>query len=242
MEKINGIVLENRKHSDTVSIVTLYTRTRGRMTFVSPSGSGPKARLRAARLMPLALVDADVRVSQTKELQRLGAISSPHSWQDIYFNPIKSSLTLFLTEFLNRILRETAPDPNAWDFIRDCVCLLDESDGSLANFHIAFLINFLPFAGIMPDTSLWNPGSWFSLHGAEFASFPSDRGAWLPPEEAALLPLLARMNFRNMGHFRFHVADRRKILAGLLRFYGAHYPGADNLRCIDVLKELFADS
>lgn len=239
MEKINGIVLENRKHNDSTSIVTLYTRSRGRISFISPTGSGPKSRMRAARLLPLALVDTEIRFAQNKELQRLGAITTPYAWQELYFNPVKSSLALFMTEFLNRILRQSSPDPNTWDFLRDTIRLLDSTTGGVANFHIAFLVSMLPFAGIRPDTESWRPGSWFSMEGAEFSPLPSGRSIWLPPEEAAVIPLLGRINYRNMNKYRFTADERRRVLTGLLRYYAAHYPGADNLNCLDVLRELF---
>ncbi len=239
MEKINGILLDNRKHSDTLNIVTLYTRTRGRITFISPAGSGPKARIRAARLLPLALVDTEIRFSQNKELQRLGTISSPHPWQDLYFHPVKRSLSIFIMEFLNKVLRDSAPDPNMWDFIAGSIRILDESKSASANFHIAFLIGLLTFAGIRPDTSRWRPGRWFSLEAAEFVDLPSKKGLWLNPQEAAILPLLGRMHYRNMHRFRFSAEERRTILGGLLRFYSVQYPGADNLNSLPVLQELF---
>lgn len=239
MEKINGILLENRKHSDTLNIVTLYTRTRGRISFISPAGSGPKARIRAARLLPLALVDAEIRFSKNKDLQRLGAITSPHTWQDIYFHPVKRSMALFLMEFLNKVLRDTTPDPLMWDYICESIRILDERKGSAPNFHIAFLIGLLRFAGIHPDTSGWCPGMWFSLESAEFVISPARKGLWLDPHEASVLPVLDRMNYRNMDRYRFNGDERRRILGGLMRFYGIHFPGADNLNSMDVLRELF---
>ncbi|MBD5203632.1 MAG: hypothetical protein HDS82_02000 [Bacteroidales bacterium] len=239
MEKLQGIVLENRKHSDSANIVTLYTRSRGRISFISTTGSGKGARLKAARLMPLALVETEVRFSENKELQRLGTVSSPHSWQDLYFHPVKRTLAIFLTEFLNRVFRYSSGDPYAWDYLHHSIRFLDETDNSIANFHIAFLVGLLPFAGIRPDTASWQPGDWFSMDSAEFSPLPTGRNQWISPEEAASIPILGRITFENMTKFRFSGEQRRRVLSGLLRYYASHYPGADSLNCIDVLRELF---
>lgn len=238
MEKINGIVLEVRKHSDTNNIVTLYTRSRGRVAFISAAGNGRSARMRNARLQPLALIDTELSFNPNRELQRLGAINTPHSWQDIYFNPVKSTLTLFISEFLNRILRTTAPDPLMWDFIRNSILTLDESTGSLANFHIAFLVQLMSFAGIQPDLSRVSPLRSFSMEAGEYVD--EYRNGMIRQPEASALPVIARINFRNMHLYRLGSQARRQIVDGIIHYYGVHFPGSDNLKSLDILREIFA--
>ncbi len=109
-EKITGIVLDITRHSDRLSIVTLYTRSRGRLSFLSPTGSGKAARLRQARLQPLTVIEADINFKPVAELQRLGPFSLYEVRGDIYFDPVKRLIALFLAEFLNRLLRATMPD------------------------------------------------------------------------------------------------------------------------------------
>ena len=121
------------------------------MAFLSPVGSGKLGRMRSARLLPLSVVDADVNIRQSRELQLLGAVTPAEIWHDLYFNPVKSSIALFLSEFLNRYLRDASPDPAAWDFILASIRVLDEKKQGLANFHIWFLVRFLDIAGIAPD-------------------------------------------------------------------------------------------
>ena len=109
-EKITAFVLDVTRHNDRHNVVTLYSRTRGRISFLSPCGSGKSGKLRQARLLPLAVIDADINFRQTSELQKLGAFSLHHVWSDIYFHPVKRLVALFLSEFLNRLLRASMPD------------------------------------------------------------------------------------------------------------------------------------
>ena len=118
-EKITGLVLDITRHSDRLSIVTLYTRSRGRLSFLSPVGSGKAGRLRQARLQPLAVIEADINFKATSELQRLGTFALHEVWSDLYFDPVKRLIALFLAEFLNRLMRATMPDELMWDYICD---------------------------------------------------------------------------------------------------------------------------
>lgn len=237
MEKLLGIVLEVKKHSDRNEIVTLYTRSHGRMVFVSGVAASNR-RGRAARLMPLSLVETDVRIVAGKELQRLPGVILAESWQTIYFQPAKLMTAIFLSDFLSHLLRTAQPDAAVFDFIRDSIRLLDGLEGNISNFNIAFLISMLPFAGIQPDISGYSEGLCFDMEAGCYVDTPLRRGTTLFGHAAAHLPVLARMNYYNMRRFRYTAPQRREILDGILKYYGLHIPSSDNLKSLDVLREI----
>lgn len=88
-EKITAIVIDITRHNDKLNIVTLFTRSRGRISFLSPAGSGKMGRLRHSRLQPLAAIEADINFRQTAELQRLGTFALYTVWNNLYFDPVK---------------------------------------------------------------------------------------------------------------------------------------------------------
>ena len=240
IERITGIVLDTVKHSDRHNVVTLFTRERGRMSFLSPAGKGKSGLMRNARLMPLSVVTADINIHANRELQVLPTPQRAAVWHDLYFNPVKSSVAIFLSEFLNAYLRHSEADSNEWDFIFRSVESLDSARRGMANLHLAFLIGLLPFAGIEPDLSGAGEGRWFDMRGGCFTPFPPPHGDSLRPEEARLLPLLSRMTAANSRAFRFSAAQRRRLLAGLLQYYSVHFPGLANLKSPSILTEVFA--
>lgn len=239
IEKILGIVTDVVRHSDRHNVVTLYTRHQGRVSLLSSAGNGKTARLRNASLMPLSVISADINFHPTRELQFLGKFSREALWKDLYFNPVKSAIGMFLSEFLNTYLRQSAPDPNLWDFIVRSVARLDGMDRGLANFHLAFLIEFLGPAGIRPDLSEWRDDAWFDMRGGVMTLLPPGHRDSMSPAESAVLPLLSRMNLRTAPLFRFSAAQRRRLLQGLLHYYSLHFPGLSNLRSPSVLAEVF---
>lgn len=240
IEKIRGVVINIVKYSDRHNVITLFTRSRGRMAFLSAVGSGKMGRMRSARLLPLSVVDADVNMRQSRELQLLGAVTPAEIWHDLYFNPVKSSIALFLSEFLNRYLRDASPDPAAWEFILASIRVLDEKKQGLANFHIWFLVRFLDIAGIAPDLHDYERGDCFDMRAGipvVDASFHKDI---LSPSETHLLVVLSRITLRNMRLYRFNGAERRQLLDRILRYYAIHFPGLSGLKSPDILSEVFS--
>lgn len=239
IEKIEGIVTDVVKHSDRHNVVTLYTRTRGRVSLLSSAGGGKTVQLRNAALMPLSVVSADVNFNPTRELQFLRRFSRERLWKDIYFNPVKSSVAMFLAEFLNAYLRQSAPDAILWDFIVGAVGRLDRMRGGMANYHIGFLVEFLGYAGIRPDLTEWREDAWFDMQGGMMTLSPPPHRDRLTPSESQKLPLLARMNLRTASLIRMTAEQRRQLLRGLLHYYSIHFPGLGNLKSPAVLAEVF---
>lgn len=239
-EKLTGIVLDITRHSDRLSIVTLYTRNRGRLSFLSPVSGGKAGRMRQARLQPLAVIDAEINFKAVAELQRLGAFSLHEVWGELYFDPVKSLITLFLAEFLNRLLRATMPDEAMWDYIYESLRLFDRMHKGVADFHVAFLSSLLAFAGIQPDSSDYKPGSFFDMQAGVFVDKVPQHRDYLCNEEARLAALLSRITYSNVRALRLNGKLRSEILDKLLRYYAIHFPGTSNLRSLDVIHDIFS--
>ena len=241
IEKVIGIVTDVVRHSDRHNVVTLFTRDHGRVALLSSTGSGKTARLRNAALMPLSVISADINFNHTRDLQFLGKFAREVLWKDLYFNPVKSAVGIFLAEFLNAYLRESPPDRHVWEFVVRAVAQLDSCRKGIANFHIAFLIDFLSFAGIRPDLTEWSDDCWFDMQGGTMSIFPPPHRNVLTPAQARILPLLSRLNLRTSGVYRFNASERRELLRGLLNYYSLHFPGLATLKSPAVLAEVFGN-
>lgn len=240
IEKIKGIVLNSIKHTDRHNIVSLFTETRGRVSFLSPVGSGKSGKIRNARLLPLSVVESEVKFKGSDSLQFLGAVNPVFVWHDLYFHPLKSAITYFLAEFLNKYFKDASQDPVAWKFIVSAIEEFDKTERSVANFHLWFLIRFLDFAGITPDFTGYRPGDYFDMRGGVPTPFIPTHRDRLSAAETLTLPLLLRMNLTNFHKFRFSASERRQILEKLMKYYSIHFPGLGNLKSLEILSEIFS--
>lgn len=239
-EKVHAIVLNVRKYNDRNNIVTLYTRERGRLSFISPSGSGKASNARRARLQPLAVIETEFHFKSTAELQRLGHVACSEIWTDIYFHPSKRAISLFLSEFLYRLLNATMPDPQLFDFLVNSFRLLDNMESGVNDFYIPFLTGMLAFSGIQPDTSGYRDDYVFDFAGGEFVPEFEAKGPVIAGEEAKAIPVIAKVNFSNIKRLRLTGAGRRQILYGILNYFSYHFPGLSSLKSPEVLRELFS--
>ncbi|MCH5227274.1 MAG: DNA repair protein RecO [Muribaculaceae bacterium] len=238
-EKITGIVLNVRKYNDRNCVVTLFTRERGRLSFISPTGSGKSSNARRARLQPLTLINTEFNYKPTAELQRLGSISLAEVFTDMYFHPVKRTMALFISEFLYRLLNATMPDIRMFDFLADSFRLLDRMKDGVSDFHIPFLVSMLSYSGIQPDVENWKNGYVFDFSSGSFVPEFEAKGPVISGEEAKAIPMLARVNFSNIKGLRLNSLSRRQILYGLLNYYSFHFPGLGSLKSPEVLREIF---
>lgn len=246
IEKIEGIVLETIRHNDRQNVVSLFVRRRGRVPFLVPaSGSGRGSRLRQAALMPLAIVEGEVKWRVSGQMQKLPVPTPGRIWRTLYFNPLKSAVVMFLSEFLNTWLRVSEGDEGVWRYITGSLAELDSIDPAgagrrIANFHLGFLIGLMPLAGIMPPSPPRNPRGMAldMLSGEYVASYPL-RPTKLTEEETAALGGLLRMNVINCGAYRLSREERHRILERLLAYYSLHFSLRGEFKSPAVLAEVF---
>lgn len=243
-QKVQGIVLRPPvRHSDRADILTVYSSEYGRLSVVVPAGGGRTVRQRKAAFMPLSLIEFNLPASNPTEgtLKRASDFSLLVAYRTLYFDPVKSSLAMFLSEFLNRLLRDSSPDPLMYRYLRDSIQLLDEmSERRLANYHIAFLTGISTFAGIAPDVSDYTSASLFDMISGRYTTMPPAHRHTLTGVQARIPLMLARMNYANQHLFRFTRQQRKEILEGILRYFGLHFPGTDSNNSLDILTSLFS--
>lgn len=243
IEKIEGIVIDIVRHNDRHNVVTLFTRSRGRMAFLVPAPKSKAGRKRNSTLLLMACVGADVNIKSGKELHNLSVVSPIRVWRTLYFSPVKSSLVFFLTEFLNKFLRQSPPEESLWDFIISSLETLDSLDErKLANFHIAFLKQLLAPAGIMPSLERHEPGMVFDMQQGEFQDpaliFNRLQSVLLTPEESGFVNLLSRINYRNMWRLKLTKQQRAAVLNRMLQYYSLHLSTSFSLKSLEILAEI----
>lgn len=239
IEKITGIVLETVRHNDRHDIVTVYTRERGRVPFLVPSSSTKAGRMRRARLQPLAVISADINFSSKSEIQRLNSFTPEALWPGIHSDPVRQSIAIFITEFLGRLLRESAPDPNLWDYIAGSVAVLDSIDRGLPNFHIIFLSRLTRLLGIRPDTHGSHTAVCFDLRDGVYKRAHPLHNDVVTGGNLRWAAILGRLDYVHAPYLRLNGAGRRALLDGLLRYYAIHFPGLDRLKSPEILTAIF---
>lgn len=242
LQKTRGIVLHALKYKDTSFIVDIYTELSGRMSFLVPVPRTRKAAVKPSLFQPLALVEIEADIRPNSTLQRIKEAKLFQPFTTLPFHPVKSSIALFLAEFLYRAVREESENAPLFGYLLHSILWLDTCERGVANFHLVFLMRLSRFLGLYPNLDNYVSGSYFDLLNAAFTPLrPLHHSHYLAPEEAARLSTLMRMNYDTMHLFRMTRVERTRCLALLDEYYRLHLPTFPELRSLEVLKELFDD-
>lgn len=239
-QKIKGIVLHTLKYNDTSNIVDVYTEQGGRASFLVKVSRSKKAGVQNVLFQPLALVEIEADVRPTTNLYRIREAKSLYPFRSLPYHPYKSSIAMFLAEFLYRALKEEAPNEPLFAYLQHSIHWLDEcEERSFANFHLVFLMRLSRFLGLYPNIDDYTSGCYFDMLNACFTPILPKSGTFLKPDEAARIRLLLRMNYETMHLFGMSRKERNRCLTVINDYYRLHLPDFPVLKSLDVLKELF---
>ena len=105
---MTGIVLHTLKYNDTSNIVEIYTREVGRSSFLVKVPRSRKSGVRSVLFQPLAMVELEAEIRPNSSLHRIREAKAFYPFQSLPYHPYKSSIAMFLAEFLYRALKEEA--------------------------------------------------------------------------------------------------------------------------------------
>ena len=238
-EKLEGIVINVIKYNEKHNIARIYTDKKGMLSFLVRQGTTHAARMRNAMFMPLSLIEFEARFQPGRDLGTLHDVRRTTMLHSIYSDPMKNAIAMFMSELLSHTIHEQEQNMVLYSYIKSCIVRLDGEHNSVANFHICFLFRLGQFIGIQPDIDSYHEGYWFNMNEGMFTQSPHAGMKTVPPAQAQVLPLLSRMTFDNMHHFKFNRDQRNEILEMILSYYRLHHSTLGTLRSPEVLKQLF---
>ncbi|MBQ6751759.1 MAG: DNA repair protein RecO [Bacteroidaceae bacterium] len=239
-ENIRGIVLRTVKYGDTSMVVDLFTESRGRQSFMASTARAKRAVRSKSFWHPLSQVEFSAEMRPVGGLPRPADVRTYYNYIDLPFSPVKSTLALFLAEFLSAALREEKENLPLYRYIESSLQWLDmvESPAAMANFHLAFLMHLSRFIGIYPN--LESPDRYFDLMAGTYCDRPPLHAHYLQRQEAQALPTLFRMDYPTLHLFRFSRRERMRILHVLNEYYRLHVPNFPELKSLEVLQEFYS--
>lgn len=241
LETTQGIVLHYNRYNDDSAIVDVFTLSRGSLSFLVRDRRGQrKGGLHATLLRPLNIVELVFDYRPSASLQRIQELHIAHCYTSLPYDPIKETVALFLSEFLHGTLRNEMQNPDLYHYILYSLQWFDATNEGIANFHVAFLIRLTYYLGFWPNIKGREALPFFDLRDGVGTEIAPPHGLYLKEEEAAILPLMLRMNIRNMHSFRLNRQQRNRILDVLTTYYQLHVPEFRNLRSLGVLREVLA--
>ena len=122
--KTRAVVLHTLKYGERKVIVELLCRDTGRTACIVAVPKTQKGRVQMQMLQPMTLLDVEIDVRPTVQLQRLRDVRMSSPFSTIPFMPEKLSIVLFIAEFLYHATRGEQRNEAAISLIFAMLCSL----------------------------------------------------------------------------------------------------------------------
>ncbi len=231
--KTKGIVLKSFAYGDSSMIVKIFTREKGRQSFILPGMRSRKKNKQSALYQGLNILEL---IAYQKGEDQLNYIKEAklHTFYNTIPQDIKKTSILF---FLNELLYNSLPEEKntlLFSFMETQLRKLDETGENINDFHLFFLLEYLRFLGIAPNGNHSDSRPFFNIQTGQFESRQSHRQL-----DGKNSLLIAQMINREQA-LRFSLAERQTILDILLQFCSLHIPGFREMKSHKILHTILS--
>jgi DNA repair protein RecO (recombination protein O) len=221
LHKTRGIVFRFTKYGETSIIVTIFTELFGIQTYIINGVRSRNSKSKIALFQPLTLLELVVYYKENASIKRIKEIKCAHQYQALAADIRKSTIAIFISEVLNKTVKDETHAQEIFEFLFHALILLDHQQTSFENFHLIFLIKLSRFLG-------------FGAHQAD-----EILGArMLDGEEENLLKRLLETDFTEP--IPMTNEQRRNLLEAILRFYTQHIDSLGEIKSVQVLRDVMS--
>ncbi len=235
--KTEAVVLGAIKYGDSSIILRTYSKYKGLISFIAGGLRSRKGPLRPAMVQVLSVLQLVYYDNSKGELKRVKEASVEEPLQEIFYDPVKSSLAMFLAEILQHVLQEEAPNEDLYSFIHTSVYTLDSITEGSDSFHLKFLYRLAGYLGFRPESPPADPRYFDLLNGVYSTT---------EPPHANCLYGAALVHWLKLGEESKKITEksslnkeqRKQTLDSLILYYRLHVKDFGKLRSLEILSEI----
>ncbi len=191
-----------------------------------------------ALFQPLFALEFEGASSPRAQMHRFKEVQSGVLLSRTPYDIRRSTVALFMAEVLYRLIKESEPNEELFDYAWGSLIALDTIDEGVANFHLWFLANLSRLLGFYPSGE-WQEGAWIDIVDGCYASHKPSHTLVLNPHEAELMRDFTECDVRHLGEIGLNRGQRVEFLEALMRYYSYHLDAIKSVQSIDILKEVF---
>jgi DNA repair protein RecO (recombination protein O) len=233
LQKSRVIVLGSVKYGDSSIILKSYSKDYGLLSFIVGGVRGKKGKLKSSIAMPLNQFEVVFYPKSKGELKRLKEVSHHQLYEQLFYDPIKNCLSMFLAEVLSHVLHEEEAQPDLFDYLSSSIYYLDSLDKGVANFHLFFLYRLSSFLGFKPQKA--QEKGFFDLSEGNYYSSEPLHSHFLKEPLLKEWKKLDGLELEDLESFQLSSTNRSMLLEALIDYFRLHIKDFGNLKSIDVL-------
>jgi len=236
LSKSQGLVLHHFNYSESGVIVRVFTREAGLQSFLVQGARKPRAKIRLAMFEPLTMLDIVYYKKDSGSLQFIKEVACHEPYKSIPSNIVKTTVALFLAEMLLAMLNQSESTPSMYDFVRDSLNLLDQTQDSISNFHLVFLMELTKHLGFFPRNNYDERNCYFSLKEGFYLPMEKDGHNCLNKEESLCFWQICSSVVENTTGLPIGSLMRKVLMGKIIDYYAFHLQGIQEIKSHKVLE------
>ncbi len=238
-----GIVLRTVPYGETSVIVLLYTELFGLQSYIiNGIRTTKKGSVKSNLFQPPAMLEMEVYHNELKKLQRIRDARWHYLYREIFFNIPKNAVALFITELLQKVIRQPEHNPGLYNFIEDAYIQLDQADTKItAGYPLFFALHLTSFFGFSIRDGYTPVKKILDLYEGEFVKDIPAHPYYVQEELSAVISqLLKVMQPHELHHLSLSQPLKRQLLDAVLQFYALHIQDFGAMKTLPVLQQVLA--
>ena len=234
IEKTEGIVLHTIKYSESSIIAHIFTKNFGNHSFIMNNVRSNRSKM--SFFQPLSIVSIQFYSKKNEKLHRIKEISFCEVHTNMYENIYKSTISLFIGEFLNKLCANSEPNSNFYDYVKQYVQFLENNTNSFSSSHISFIFHSTKYWGIFPENNYDSTNNIFDLQSGNFTNF-TNQTTTNKRISSSIHSIISDFTFE--GNFELSRIDKKELLQIILSYYAIHSHKIDLSHTLDILENIF---
>lgn len=236
--KTKGIIFKAIKYSETSLIVDIYTEEKGLRKYIISGVRSKKGKAKASLLQVMSLVELVAYGREDRDLNRIKEIQAAHVFQSVPFRLQKGAIGLFMAEVARKTIKEAAPNKDLFEFLWNSFIFLDETEDSIANIHLQFLIDLSAFLGFIPGGMYCEETPLFDLQEGVFTHKVPPHPHYLEEIYSQLVYQLIETRLHNCHQISLTRQQRQHLIGHLLDYYRLHMENFPTIHSHQILQEV----
>lgn len=237
--KVEGVIIRAIKYGETSLIFDMYTSQYGVTSFIVNGARKAKSRLSASLFQLMNWVELVAYVKDPAGLNRVKEAQLLFHYSAISYEIPKSSIGLFMTEVVQKTIKENEANQDLYEFLYRAYRVLDESSYPISNFHIVFLLQLTQYLGFLPNSRYSEETPYFHLLSGTFVQEAHPMYTLSPPMSDHISQFLD-LDFHGAHTIMLSKEMRKKILNDILVFYRLHLEKFPEINTHRILAEVFS--
>lgn len=236
-----GIVLRTVAYGETSVIASVYTELFGLQSYlVNGVRSSKKSNNKGNLFQPASIIEIEVYHNELKNLQRIKEARWHYLFREILFDVHKNAVALFITELLQKVIRQPEHNPDLYNFIEDAYIELDKADKQIVlNYPLFFLLHFTAFFGFNLQDNYSAHNQVLDLKEGNFVKENPLHPYYIDSSKGGFVSqLLKVMHPGELHHISLNNTIRRQLTESLLVFYALHVQDFGTIKSLPVLQEV----